>query len=243
MLRFEVILPTKLKRMRIYELIDIIDSIQSFDYDWKSYIMTVTEDLAEYKESEKLTPIPTNVGAIDFTEYVYDEELLLEHLKGHVRGKKFRELKRLVELGYEVSKLVNEDLLEELIYNNKDIITSVYAEAFIVLRGEMSISETKEIVKGSPFDDCELVKASYYYLQPDDVYSALEESYYLIDYLNKLVELNESSSIEGEGMLLVLRGYYSAERTMLDLEEDVGKIVEKLGNVVEYKTLVFNRVL
>lgn len=242
-MRFEIILPVKLKSMKIYEIIDIIDSIQSFDYDWKSYIMTITENFTEYKESEKLTPIPTNVGAIDFTEYIYDEELLLKNLRGHFESKKFRELKKLMELGYEVSKFINEDLLEELIYNNKDIITSVQIELFITLRNGMLMNKSRGIIESSPFNHCELIKASYYYLKPNDVYNALEESYYLIDYLNKLAKLSESSSIEGEGILLVLRGYYPAEKTMLDLEQEIERIINKLGDIVEYKTLMFNRVL
>lgn len=242
-LKFEVILPVKLKKMKIYELVDIIDSIQSFDYDWKSYIVTVTEDFSEYKESEKITPIPTNVGAIDFIEYVYDEESLLEHLEEYINDRKLKELRRLIELGYEISSLIDEDLLEELVYNNKDIIVSAYVEVFITLKDKGSESKIRKVIKESSFNEYELIKASYYYLQPDDVWKALDESYYLIDYLNKLVKLSETSSSEGEGTLLTLRNYYPAKKTMLDLEKDVEVVIERLEGIIEYKTLIFNRVL
>ena len=241
-MKFEIILPVKIKKLKICELINIIDTIQSFDYDWRSYIITITENFSRYKESEKLTPIPTNSGAIDFVEYVYDEEKLLEYLKNRIKGEKFRKLKKLVDLGYDISKLVHEDLLETLIYNYKDIITSVRIEAFIVLKEKIMEDIVEKALIETSFNDYEIFKASYYYLIPKDVYDALERSYYLIDYLSELTRLDKYSSIEGESPILVLRGYYLTKKTMLELEKVLGRVIEKLGDSVECKTLMFNRV-
>ncbi len=244
---FQILLTTKIKNNPINQLFDIIEAIQSYDYDWRFYLVDTTEK-GDFRAIEKITPIPTNVGALDFTGYIFNDEEFLERSKKYVRGRRWRVLREVLKVGYPIEKVIGEDLFEKIISENKDLILEVSLEVFFVLKPEVTKDDFKEVedsLDRELFKDFsyELVETNYYYLPPERVLEVLDRSTYLIDYLENLVRLYENTDLEDRGLILIVRGKYPANKTMLNLETELDKFMESIKDLVAYRTLLFNRII
>lgn len=248
-MNFQILLTSKIKCQEIRKLFEIIDAIQSYDYDWKFYLVNA-DTSNELRISEKLTPIPTNLGAFDILEYRIDEEGFVEASKNYLKSKERKLLREVLKVGYPIDKVLREDLIERIVIENPEIIKEVNIELFFVIKKDIEFNDfeakAKSFLKSIDFlknKSYEIIRTGYYYLPPNLVMKALEKSYYLIDYISNLIETYERTNYHDEGYILIIRGSCKASLTLVEIESIINSHIGLLKDFVLQRTLLFNRIL
>ncbi|RLE76386.1 MAG: hypothetical protein DRJ44_04205 [Thermoprotei archaeon] len=237
-MKFEILLTRKIKDRSILDNIDVIEFIQSYDFDWEFYL--IISEKSNRVSLEKITPIPSSPGAVSIFYYVYSEEKLVKYLPYSQNVK--QKIKELLEKGYEASKIIDQGVLSNVFEKYRDIIESCFIEVTLPIKSELLTSNIEKLIVESLFEEYEIVETEYFYLNPDAVKAILEESDYLHEYLEKLAVYYQKHRLEDKGWILLLRGFFPASATLLELEANVSKIIEKFGESLLDRVLLYNRI-
>ena len=229
-------LTKKIKNNPIREIVNVIEAIQSYDFDWEFYLISSEEQ--KLSSLEKITPIPCSLGGLSFLSFIYDEEKLIEHLPYKQSIK--RKISDLLMKGYHASRIIKTSVLESILEHYPEILTHCFFEIAFPLSKE-NVDEGK-ILDGL-FEEYELVDTEYYYLEPSTIESILEEVYYLHEYLERLSQTYEGKRKEAKGIILLLRGVFPASVTLTELENVVEKNIESIKDIVYNRVLLYNRLI
>mgnify|MGYP007013797332 CR=1 FL=1 len=240
---FEILLTMKLKEKPINRSLDVIEVVQAYDFDWNFYLIDSSISKARAEVFERLTPFPASMGAVSFPDLIFDEEGFLESAESYLSREELDNVKKLLDVGYPISDYLDEDILWRIVSKNSSIIRKVRVEAYIPITSEACILSDQRITDFENLSS-ELVKTSYYYIDPSLALKSLDESRFLHEYLDKLAALfSESAQEENKGLILIIRGEFPADRSLVDLEENVDALLEPFKSKVLQRTLMFNRIM
>jgi len=234
--KFNILLTRKIKDNSIRDLVGVFEAIQSYDFDWEFYLISNEE--RELSSLEKITPVPSSPGALSILHFIYSEKKLIEYLPYKPSVKK--KIEELLKRGYQASRIIKVSILEKILEEHPEILVSCFFEvALPLVRAEVR----EEELLGGVFEEYELVKTEYYYLDPSIVKSVLEESQYLYEYLEKLSQIYEKRRSEDKGIILLLRGSFPVSATLSELEKVVTENLKTIEDNVYDRVLLYNRLI
>ncbi|HDD64171.1 MAG: hypothetical protein DRJ32_05270 [Thermoprotei archaeon] len=244
---YEILFTDKIKSMKLIDLLDVIDEVQAYNGGWEVIFMDkslVDEDLSR---CERLSAIPANYGGILFLHYLYDEKLLIECIREYYGEEVTRSVKSLVEKGVPpIRYLYDFESFFDKYY--RSILKEAYFEAYIPLKNELKdedLAELRELLKQVKdlSIEYEIIKSEIDYLNPNDVRRALDESYYLIDYLKALRRLYEEKGETYTGHLVILKSYIPIALTLKQLEEKIWSISPSFWSYAKEVTMLFYKLI
>jgi len=234
---YEILMPEKIRSLSISEAYEYIEAIQSFPGRWPSIIITLPAE-GRRGDVEGITPLPTTHGALCFPELYLSEDALFSVLSEHMRKADVKGVLRALDRGLPLHKVIPPRLLEEVDRRIRDVIAGLIFEVFIPLR---KMPEGLNGLEGLGIaDSIETFRSVVFPVEPTAVRRALDESYYVGEYLEKLEALFDEVE-EMELDILIARGYMKAQNTLLDLEARIEALVERIPAL--RKALMFTRAI
>ena len=233
---FRILLTEKIKNNSIREIVNVIEAIQSYDFDWEFYLISGKEE--KPSSLERITPIPCSSGGLSFLSFIFDEEKLVEYLP--YKHKVKEKIKELLIKGYQPSRVIKASVLEDILDRYPEILTHCVFEVALPLSEDRI--EEESLLKGV-FEEYEIVKTEYYYLDPLLVKAILEEVYYLYEYLERFSQVYEKERKEAEGFILLLRGTFPVSATLTEMENIVEESIKPVRDMIYERVLIYNRLI